>query len=54
MIQSRVTVVLIFDFPGRWGADSGRVFPSLPPDMTWNAPLMSYELRNAIVSCDAA
>ncbi len=22
------------------------------PDMTWNAPLMSYELRNAIVSCD--
>jgi cytochrome P450 len=22
------------------------------PDMLWNAPLMSYELRNAIVTCD--
>jgi cytochrome P450 len=22
------------------------------PDMLWNAPLLSYELRNAIVSCD--
>jgi len=24
------------------------------PDMRWNAPLMSYELRNAIVACDRA
>jgi cytochrome P450 len=24
------------------------------PDMLWNAPLMSYELRNAIVACDVA
>jgi len=24
------------------------------PDMLWNAPLMSYELRNAIVTCDRA
>jgi len=22
------------------------------PDMLWNAPLMSYELRNAIIACD--
>ena len=22
------------------------------PDMLWNAPLMSYELRNAVVACD--
>jgi cytochrome P450 len=22
------------------------------PDMTWNAPLMSYELRNAVIACD--
>jgi cytochrome P450 len=24
------------------------------PDMLWNAPLMSYELRNAVVTCDVA
>lgn len=24
------------------------------PDMLWNAPLMSYELRNAVVACDVA
>jgi cytochrome P450 len=25
-----------------------------PPDMTWNHELMSYELRNAVVTCDRA
>ena len=24
------------------------------PDLLWNAPLMSYELRNAVVVCDPA